>query len=271
MTNRQAPVKETRALSDEELSAIWRAAGQQGLAFGSVIRMLMLTGQRKAEIAAMRWEEVDWERQLLIVPADRVKNRAGAHEVPLTEQAIQILHEARAAYEALGLDSGLVFPSETGETPISGWAKLKRNLDQTVRGEVAGLSDEDWRTIRAGGALRADTRQRKADAQARIAATSLTPWRIHDLRHTFITRCRDGEENADGEITWSAPLDVLQATVNHEITAGVTQRYDHGDIQRRYRLRKRELMEWWSRKLLTIVEGVGNGAVVLQLPSRRPG
>lgn len=269
MTNRQAPVKEVRALSDDELRAVWHAAARQGSAFGAVIRLLMLTGQRRTEIAALRWDEVDWDRQLLIVPADRVKNRAGAHEVPLAEPAMAILREMRSAYEALDSTSGLVFPSETGDTPISGWTKLREKLDRAVRGELANLSEAEWRAIRAGGALRPETRQLKADALAKIEATPLTPWRIHDLRHTFITRCRDGEENAAGEITWSAPLDVLQATVNHEITAGVTQRYDHGDIQRRYRLRKRELMDWWNRKLLTIVDGVEHEAVVLQLPNRR--
>ena len=59
---------------------------------------------------------------------------------------------------------------------------------------------------------------------------------------------------------------MLQATVNHEITAGVTQRYDHGDVQRRYRLRKRELMEWWNRKLLNIVDG-RQESVVVQMPN----
>lgn len=266
IANRQAPVKQTRALSDDELRAIWHAAGRQGLAFGRVIRLLMLTGQRKGEIAAMRWDEVDWDRQMVVLPAGRVKNRAGDHEVALSEPAMQILREARASYEALGLRSGLVFPSDTGETPISGWAKLKKNLDQTVRGEIAGLADEDWRAIRAGGALRAETWERKTDALARIKAVPIVPWRVHDLRHTFITRCRDGEENAAGEITWTAPLDVLQATVNHEITAGVTQRYDHGDVQRRYRLQKRSLMGWWSRKLLTIVDGAQD-RVVMQMPN----
>lgn len=266
MSARQAPVKEVRALSDEELRAVWRAAGKEGQAFGSVIRLLMLTGQRKAEIAGLRWEEVDWERQLLVIPAERVKNRSGAHEVALTEPAMAILKQALDDYDALGLTSGLVFPSDTGNTPISGWTQLRRKLDATARAELAGISDADWRAIRACGALRAETRERKAEALARIAATPSTPWRIHDLRHTFITRCRDGEENAAGEITWSAPLDVLQATVNHEITAGVTQRYDHGDIQRRYRLRKRELMEWWSRKLLGIVEGQQSG-IVIQIPN----
>lgn len=261
MTNRQAPVKLTRALSDDELKGVWHAAGHQGWPFGSVIRLLMLTGQRKTEIAAMRWEEVDWDRQLLILPAERVKNRAGAHEVPLSAPAMQILREAQAAYHLLGEDSGLVFPSTKG-TPISGWMPLKRKLERFMRGDMAGHTDVDRRAIRAGGALRADTWERKAAAKAKIEEMRVAPWRIHDLRHTFITRCRDGEENAEGEVIWSAPLDVLQATVNHEITAGVTQRYDHGDIQRRYRLRKRELMGWWSRKLSNIVDGQQENVVV---------
>lgn len=262
MTARQAPVKVTRALSDEELRAVWRAAQRQGGSFGAVVRMLMLTGQRRSEIAELRWDEVDWDRQLLLVPADRVKNRAGVHEVPLTAPALAILRQMQEAYEALGHKSGLVFPSEAGDTPISGWTPLRAKLDRTVQGELADLSEAEWRSIRAGGALRPDTRKLKAEALAKIAATPTTPWRLHDLRHTFITRCRDGEENAAGEITWSAPLDVLQATVNHEITAGVTRVYDHGDLQRRYRLRKRELLEWWSRKLMTIVEGAEGGNVV---------
>ena len=253
MTARQAPIKIVRALSDDELSAIWRATGRVGGAFGTVVRLLMLTGQRRNEIAALRWDEVNWDRQLLIVSANRVKNRGGAHEVPLTDPALALLREARQRYEALGLTSGLVFPSDNGDTPISGWTQLRRKLDATICGELAGLMDVDWRAVRAVGALRPETRQRKAAALARIAAKRTTPWRLHDLRHTFVTRSRDGEENEAGEITWSAPLDVLQATVSHEITAGVTRRYDHGDLQRRYRLKKRELLEWWSRRLMAIV------------------
>lgn len=268
MTARQAPVKEVRALTDDELRAVWHAAARQGTSFGAAVRLLMLTGQRRSEIAGLRWDEVDWDRRLLIVSADRVKNRAGTHEVPLTEPAIAILREMQAAYDALGLTSGLVFPSDMGSTPLGGWTPLRAKLDRDIRGELAGLSDAERRAIRAGGALRAETRQLKAEALAKIEPITLKPWRIHDLRHTFITRCRDGEENAAGEITWSAPLDVLQATVNHEITAGVTRVYDHGDLQRRYRLRKRELMEWWSRKLLGIVEGTGSDNVV-HLTSQR--
>lgn len=261
MTNRQPPKKITRALTDDELRSIWLAAGEQGWPFGSVIRLLMLTGQRKNEIAGLTWDEVDLDRKLIVLPKERVKNRKGAHEVALSEPAMQVLEAAGTIYDALHRPAGgmprprkgLVFPSDTGETPISGWNKLKAALDRRVKGNLAGLSDEDHRAIRAGGALRADTVERKKAALARVAEVEAEAWRIHDLRHTFITRCRDGDENEEGEIVWSAPLDVLQAVVNHEITAGVTAAYDHGDIQRRYRLRKRELMDWWARKLMEIV------------------
>ena len=115
-----------------------------------------------------------------------------------------------------------------------------------MRGNIAGVTDAEWRAVRAGGAVTTKTLQLKGVAQAKIEKVTTKTWRIHDLRHTFITRCRDGEENTDGEIIWSAALDELQATVNREITAGVTARYDHGDLQRRYRLRKRVLMDWWA-------------------------
>ncbi len=277
MTNRQPPKKVTRSLTSAELKDIWSACGQQGWPFGSIIRLLMLTGQRKTEIAAMRWQEVDWDRKLLILPAKRVKNRAGAHEVPLSEPALAILKEALAACEALArpnderegvLPTDLVFPSDTGETSISGWNKLKAKLDRIVKGNRAGVTDEEWELVLGRGFARKDFQPVKEQALAKIESAALEPWRIHDLRHTFITRCRDGEENAEGEVIWSAPLDVLQATVNHKLTAGVTATYDHGDLQRRYRLRKRELLDWWARKLMLIVGEAEPQDNIVQKPVR---
>ena len=256
LTPRQAPAKVTRALTDDELRGIWIAAGRVGWPYGAVIRALMLTGQRRREIGWLRWDEVDFDRKLLIISAKRVKNRMGAHEVPITEELEVILTEAKAACEALGEKSGLVFPSAVTGGPLGGWTRLKNRLDREIRAELAALTDADRRAMRAGGALRRDTRARKATAVAQIISTNLEPWRLHDLRHTFVTRCRDGDENEEGEIVWSASLDVLQATVNHQVSAGVTDRYDHSDIQRRFRLRKRELLEWWSRKLLTVVKKI---------------
>ena len=268
LTSRQTPMKETRALMDDELRAIWAAGGQVGWPYGAVIKALMLTGQRRREIAWLRWDEVDFDRRLLIISARRVKNRAGAHEVPITGALEVIFRQAKAACEALGDKSGLVFPSAVTGGPLGGWTRLKRRLDREIRAEMASLTDADKRALRAGGALRADTRERKVTAVERIASTKIKPWRLHDLRHTFVTRCRTGDENAEGEIVWSASLDVLQATVNHQVSAGVTDRYDHSDLQRRYRLRKRELLEWWSRKLLSVVEEAEPGDNVMSLFAR---
>lgn len=256
MTKRQPPVKTVRAHTDE-LFALWRAAGEYGYPFGHALRLLMLTGQRRNEVGEARWSEVDWGRKLLTVPAERVKDRAGDHEVPLSTPALEVLEDARRAYEAAGFTSGYVFPSDRGDTPISGWSKVKPKIDRAARAATAGLSEADRRAVKAMGALRPETRAREAEALDKIAGTEALPWRVHDLRHTVITRVRDGEENAEGEVVYSAPLDVLQAVVNHEITAGVTGRYDHGDLQRRYRPRKREVLEWWGRKLMRIFGEAG--------------
>src|SRR5256885_7702404 len=88
----------------------------------------MLTGQRRREIAFLRWEEVDFERKLLTISADRVKNRAGAHEVPITPTLETILREAKANCEALDDKSGLVFPSGvTAGRPGGGEPPTKRS------------------------------------------------------------------------------------------------------------------------------------------------
>ena len=77
---------------------------------------------------------------------------------------------------------------------------------------------------------------------------------------------RNGEENEEGETTFAIPLDVVQQVMNHELTAGVTSLYDHGDIEKHYRLRKREALDWWGRNLLSIVDQRENVGNVIGLP-----
>ena len=108
------------------------------------------------------------------------------------------------------------------------------------------------------------SRQKKALTE-KLNSVDLPHWRFHDLRHTVVTRMRNGEENADGETTYAVPLDVVQQVVNHELTAGVTAAYDHGDIEKRYRLRKREALEWWGRKLMSIISQENDADNVVSL------
>ena len=60
-----------RVLDDKELRALWRAAGEVGYPFGPVVRMLMLTGARRTEVAHARWSEFDRKAKLWTIPQQR--------------------------------------------------------------------------------------------------------------------------------------------------------------------------------------------------------
>jgi len=262
--NRQAPEKKSRALDDYELRAMWLAAGEYGYPFGPAIKLLMLTGQRRDEIGEAKWSDLDLERRLLNIPASRNKNRKGNHEVLLSESAISILNDARKICEVHRLKSDFVF-TNTGKTPVSGWSKAGPIVDRYIRIKLAELSDEEKKALFFKGRTSADMRKRKKAVAVKLEAVDFAHWRFHDLRHTLITRMRNGEENEEGETTFAIPLDVVQQVVNHEITAGVTSVYDHGDIEKRYRLRKRDALEWWGRKLMAIVGQDQNSENVITL------
>lgn len=130
------PIKEEsrdRVLTDEEIIAYWNGCEAESYPFEQFGKLLLLTGQRRDEIASMRWSEIDLHRGTLTLKVERTKN-GSAHIVPLSRQALDIL---RSIPRFLGSD--FVFTS-TGRTPISGFGRLKDRLDTFV-----GLDAEDWR------------------------------------------------------------------------------------------------------------------------------
>lgn len=66
-----------RVLSPEELRDIWQCLDDDGKAEGyaDIVRLLMLTGARREEIGALRWDEVNFEQALISLPGARVKNK----------------------------------------------------------------------------------------------------------------------------------------------------------------------------------------------------
>ena len=70
---------------------------------------LVLTTVRSLEVRGALWTEMDFQRALWIVPAERMKARK-EHRVPLSARALEVLGEARD----LGQGHSLVFPSKTG-------------------------------------------------------------------------------------------------------------------------------------------------------------
>ena len=76
-------ISSDRALADDEIRAIWAATGEMGYPFGTLMRALLLTGQRKADWENARWSEIDKVEQWLSIPQERYKVRSRGHIVPL--------------------------------------------------------------------------------------------------------------------------------------------------------------------------------------------
>jgi integrase len=121
--------KRERVLTDDELRAIWQASAGPG-PFSAIARMLILTGQRREEVASIAWDEVSPDLSTWTVPADRAKNGA-AHIVPLSPLAQAILRAAPRLKE-----TNLAFPGLRG--PFNGFSKAKATLDK-----ASGV--KDWR------------------------------------------------------------------------------------------------------------------------------
>jgi integrase len=126
----------TRVLTDDELRAVWRAAGDMGYPLGPLFRLLILTGQRKSEVAEMSWPEIDFDKALWTIPGERMKEDA-AQLVPLSPDAMQIL-------KALPRWTGpFIFSTTAGKKPVNSFSKAKERIDRLSG--IAGWKIHDLR------------------------------------------------------------------------------------------------------------------------------
>src|SRR5262249_15432663 len=100
-----------RVLSDEELRIIWRAIDNSH--FGTIVKLLMLTGARRTEIGGLTWDEVSPSSALITLPPPRTKN-GREHLVPLSEPALAILQAQPRRTEADGTPRVHVFGNVVG-------------------------------------------------------------------------------------------------------------------------------------------------------------
>jgi integrase len=114
-----------RVLTDRELAVIWKALPDSD--YGAIVRLLVLTGQRREEIGALRWSEVDLEGREIALPPARTKNNR-PHDVPLSKPALAILKSchARAGRDPIFGDS----PRKCEPRGFQGWSKPKAELDK---------------------------------------------------------------------------------------------------------------------------------------------
>jgi integrase len=146
-TNKHPERSRQRVLAPAELRLIWTHAGDGE--YGSILRLLALTGARADEIASLEWREI--RDDLIVLPPERVKN-GREHEIPLSAPARAIIAAIPRRNNSDGTGRSHVFG--LADTGFSGWSKSRERLNERI---------------------------------AKATGEALPHWTPHDLRRTFST------------------------------------------------------------------------------------
>lgn len=123
-----------RVLTEAELVAIWKSCQDDD--YGNIVRLLILTGQRREELGSLAWSEVGFDKREIRLPGERTKNKR-AHTVPLSDAAAALLLAIPQRQRKL------VFGR--GEGGFSGWSQCKKRLDVRLGDAVAPWTLHDLR------------------------------------------------------------------------------------------------------------------------------
>jgi integrase len=129
----KAPLAERsrdRILDNEEIKRLWAACEALGYPFGPMVRLLLLTGQRRTEVAGITWGEIDLDKAEWAIPGTRTKN-GEPHSVPLSDAAVGIIK----SLPHIKSGQGFLFTT-TGETHVTGYSRAKADLDKLMFGDV---------------------------------------------------------------------------------------------------------------------------------------
>jgi integrase len=191
----------TRVLSEDEIRIIWPVLGETGT-FGALIKALLLTAQRRDEVASMSLKEIDNDG-IWTIPADRYKTKR-PNFVPLSKAALAVIEEQKdkidkAAQKDKTAKCDYVFAS-SAKTPFSAFGKSKAALDKAILSAM------------------------QKQAKKGVKVESLPNWTLHDLRRTAKT------------IMSSAGVrpDISERVLGHVITGveGTYDRHSYADEKR---------------------------------------
>lgn len=177
--------KRSRFLSIDEAACVFQAATEQGYPFGQYYLLLLLTGQRSSEVVNLRWKDINFDEQLWY----QAENKADRpHVVPLSDLAISVIE----SIPRLKTNANFVF-STNGSTPVSGFSKSKKRLDENAI-EVA--------------------------KEAGLEQCFTESWRTHDLRRTVTTHLRKN----------GISREVCSRILNHSESGVTALHYDIHDM-----------------------------------------
>jgi integrase len=126
-----------RVLTNSELRAVWNAIDELGYPAGPLFKLLILTAARRDEVREMRWSEIDLQKGVWTLPAERSKNGL-AHPIPLSSVAREVL---AAMPRFPGVD--YVFSAKGNGCCYTNLQKPKAAIDRTTG--VTGWTLHDLR------------------------------------------------------------------------------------------------------------------------------
>jgi integrase len=216
-----------RTLSEDEIALFWRVLDGASMEPNArrILRFMIATGQRKGEVIGIHAQEVDFDRGVWALPANRAKN-GREHLVPLSPLAREILAEAPPN------EQGYFFPSK-----LTGRSYRGQSIDHAARHlfDVRPLSKPRKKP------------GKPPQSSSPPLACLMERFTPHDLRRTAATRMRElGISRGD-----------VKMILNH-IETDVTARYDKYDGL----AEKKRALEIWGKRLEQIVKGNAGSNVV---------
>jgi integrase len=188
-----------RVLTPDELRRLWRGLGTEP--FSQIVRLLLLTGQRRNEIGHLRWAEVDLAARRIVLPPERTKN-GRLHELPLSHQALAILERLPRRNS-----SDFLFGIR-GTRGFNDWAYAKAKLDQLG---IAPWHIHDLRRTTATGMA-------ELGVQPHIIEAVLNHVSGHKAGVAGVyNRASYAEPMRDALQRWADWLDQITATPNHPL------------------------------------------------------
>lgn len=154
---RKGEKKRDRWLSESEVAELIPALDSLGYPFGQFFKLLLITGQRRNEVANLHWDNIDLEKRQWTIPGASMKS-GRVQLVPLSPLAIEVL-------ETIPENYGYVFTTHRRrERPISGFNNGKKRCDEALQNaRIAAQGD---------------------------GAIPMPAWVLHDLRRTAASHMR---------------------------------------------------------------------------------
>ena len=129
-----------RVLSDDELRRLWLACDKIGGRIGAFVKVLLLTGQRRSEVAGLPLSEI--EGDLWTLPSERTKN-ARVHVVPLSRQVAEIIASQPP------VEKDFVFTGSK-RARIGSFTRYKEKIDAIMRPDSTWVFHDLRRTCASG-------------------------------------------------------------------------------------------------------------------------